>query len=155
MFEIGFLGTKAPMFMDIVTLIVVLLPFLLYGSIFLAKQKKYRLHKQTQVALFIITLFVILFFEYGVRVDGGIEKYLTYTDISDSFVIGFLTFHITIATVTIFLWGRLFYLSLKALKAGELPGKFSIYHKKLANITAIAIILTAITGFGVYFILFI
>jgi len=155
MFETGFFGTKAPLFMDIVTLIVVLLPFLLYGSILLAKKKKYRLHKLTQIALFITTILVVAFFEFGVRLDGGIKKYLTYTDISDSFVIGFLTFHITIATIAIILWGRLFYLSLKALKAGELPGKFSIYHKKLANITAIAIVLTAVTGFGVYYILFI
>ncbi len=152
MFQTGFLGTKAPLFMDIVTTIVVLLPFLLYGSILLAKQKKYRLHKLTQIALFITTILVVTFFEFGVRLDGGIKKYLTYTDIADSFVIGFLTFHITIAII---LWGRLFYLSLKALNAGKLPGKFSIYHKKLANITYIAIILTAITGFGVYYILFI
>lgn len=154
MFEIGFLGTKAPLFMDIVTLIVVLLPFLLWGSIFLVKRKKYKLHKQTQIMLFIITILVVVFFEYGVRLDGGIKKYLTYTDISDSFVIGFLVFHITIASGTIILWSRLMYLSLKASKS-FLPGKFSAYHKKFAKVTNIAIILTAVTGFGVYYILFV
>lgn len=154
MFETGFFGTKAPLFMDIVTLIVILLPFLLFGSIALAMKKQFALHKLTQVTLFIVTVIVVLFFEYGVRIDGGIEKYLTYTEISDSFVISFLVFHITIAMVAIFLWARLLYLSLKASKTGELPGKFSLYHKKFAKATTIAILLTGITGFGVYYILF-
>ncbi|MBD3807117.1 MAG: DUF420 domain-containing protein [Epsilonproteobacteria bacterium] len=154
MFETGFFGTKAPLFMDIVTLIVILLPFLLFGSIALAMKKQFALHKLTQVTLFIVTVIVVLFFEYGVRIDGGIEKYLTYTEISDSFVISFLVFHITIAMVAIFLWARLLYLSFKASKAGELPGKFSLYHKKFAKATTIAILLTGITGFGVYYILF-
>lgn len=154
MFETGFFGTKAPLFMDIVTLIVILLPFLLFGSIALAMKKQFALHKLTQVTLFIVTVIVVLFFEYGVRIDGGIEKYLTYTEISDSFVISFLVFHVTIAMVAIFLWARLLYLSLKAFKAGELPGKFSLYHKKFAKATTIAILLTGITGFGVYYILF-
>ncbi|MCH9739227.1 MAG: DUF420 domain-containing protein [Epsilonproteobacteria bacterium] len=154
MFETGFFGTKAPLFMDIVTLIVILLPFLLYGSIALAIKKKIALHKLTQVALFIVTLVVVIFFEYGVRIDGGIQKYLTYTEISDSFVIGFLAFHITISVGAIALWARLLYLSLKASKAGDLPGKFSPIHKRMAKATTVAILLTALTGFGVYYILF-
>ena len=154
MFEAGFFGTKAPLFMDIVTLIVTALPFLLFGSILLAVKKRFALHKLTQVILFIVTAIVVLFFEYGVRMDGGIEKYMSYTDISDSFVIGFLAFHITVAMGAIILWARLLYLSLKASKAGDLPGSFSTYHKKFARATTIAILLTAITGFGVYYILF-
>jgi putative membrane protein len=74
MFETGFLGTKSPLFMDITTLIVVLLPFLLAGSVHFAYKKNYRVHKLTQVALFIVTILVLLFFEYGVRLDGGIKK---------------------------------------------------------------------------------
>ncbi|MDQ7067856.1 MAG: hypothetical protein Q9M40_07695 [Sulfurimonas sp.] len=38
MFESGFLGTKAPFFMDFVTLLVALLPVLVYGAILLAKK---------------------------------------------------------------------------------------------------------------------
>lgn len=155
MFETGFLGTKAPLFMDITTLIVVLLPFLLAGSVHFAYKKNYKIHKLTQIALFIVTLLVLFFFEYGVRVDGGIKKYMEYTDISDSFIFGFLAFHITIATGMIFLWTRLIYLSIKAERNGELPGSFSVMHRHLAKMTTIAIYLTAITGFGIYYILFI
>ncbi len=155
MFETGFLGTKAPLFMDITTLIVVLLPFLLAGSVHFAHTKNYKVHKQTQVLLFIITILVLVFFEYGVRVDGGIRKYMEYTEISDSFIFGFLAFHITIATGAVLLWSRLIYLSVKAERKGDLPGKFSVMHKHLAKMTTIGIYLTAITGFGLYYILFI
>ena len=155
MFETGFLGTKAPLFMDITTIIVVLLPFLLAGSVHFAHKKNYRVHKQTQVALFIVTILVLTFFEYGVRLDGGIRKYMEYTDIADSFIFGFLAFHITIAVGTVLLWSRLIYLSVKAERKGDLPGKFSKMHLHLAKMTTIAIYLTAITGFGLYYILFI
>jgi len=155
LFEAGFFGTKAPMFMDIVTLIVVLLPLLVYGSIYLAIKKQLKWHKITQVSLFVITILVVLFFEYGVRVDGGIKKYITYTELSDSFVMGFLMIHIAIATGAMGIWGRLIYLSFKAEKVGDLPGRFSETHRRLTKVTNIAIILTSLTGFGVYYILFI
>jgi len=32
LFETGFLGTRAPLFMDIVSVIVLALPFLIYGA---------------------------------------------------------------------------------------------------------------------------
>jgi len=155
MFETGFVGTKAPLFMDITTLIVVLLPFLLAGSVYFANKKNYKVHKLTQIALFVITILVLFFFEYGVRLDGGIKKYMTYSDIPKSFIFGFLAFHITIATGTVIVWARLIYLSVKAEMNGDLPGKFSAMHRHLAKITTIAIYMTAITGFGLYYILFI
>jgi len=154
MFEAGFFGTKAPLFMDIVTFIVVLLPLLVYGSIFLAIKKQLKWHKITQVALFVITLLVVLFFEVGVRIDGGIQKYLTYTDVSDGLVIGFLILHIAIATGAMVVWGRLIYLSFKAEKAGELPGRFSETHRRMTWVTNIAIVLMSLTGWGVYYLLF-
>ena len=144
------IGSKAPLFMDITTLIVILLPFLLASSVHFAYTKNYKVHKQTQIILFIVTILVLVFFEYGVRADGGIKKYMEYTDISDSFIFGFLAFHITIAVGTV-----LIYLSIKAEKNGDLPGKFSTMHRHLAKATTIAIYLTAVTGFGLYYILFI
>jgi putative membrane protein len=155
MFQTGFLGTKAPLFMDITTLIVMLLPFLLAGSVHFAHTKNYRIHKLTQVTLFVVTMLVLTFFEYGVRIDGGITKYIEYTTISQRFIFAFLTFHITIAVGMVLLWARLIYLSIKAERNGDLPGKFSVMHRHLAKATTIAIYLTAITGFGLYYILFI
>ena len=42
MFESGFFGTRAPFFMDIVTLIVALLPFLVAVAISFARNKYYK-----------------------------------------------------------------------------------------------------------------
>ena len=43
MFEAGFLGTKALMYMDIITIYFGLLPFLMGGAIYMAMKKKYKL----------------------------------------------------------------------------------------------------------------
>ena len=56
MFEAGFLGTRAPLFMDIVTVIVALLPFLMWSVVILAKAGVYKQHGTLQVLLFWISL---------------------------------------------------------------------------------------------------
>ncbi|MDD3775960.1 MAG: DUF420 domain-containing protein, partial [Sulfurovaceae bacterium] len=76
MFEAGFLGTRAPFFMDMVTLIVVLLPLLLSGTILLAKIGRYEAHKIAQVALFVVSVIVVGYFEYGVRIGGGFDEFV-------------------------------------------------------------------------------
>ena len=50
-FQTGFLGTRAPLFMDIVSVIVAALPFLIYGAISLAKKGNYSAHESVQKLL--------------------------------------------------------------------------------------------------------
>ena len=75
MFQPGFLGTKAPFFMDFVTLIVALLPLLVGIAISFAKNKNYTLHARVQWLIFIVSVTVVSYFEYGVRVGGGFETF--------------------------------------------------------------------------------
>ena len=56
MFHEGFLGTRAPMFMDMVTLIVALLPFLVGSAIYFAKIRKYKVHAFLQIFIFVSVL---------------------------------------------------------------------------------------------------
>ena len=65
MFHQGFFGTRAPFFMDIVTLIVAVLPFLVMGAILLAKNRHYRAHAYTQISIFAVSVIVVSYFEYG------------------------------------------------------------------------------------------
>ena len=51
MFQPGFLGTRAPFFMDFVTIIVTLLPLLVGFAILLAKKKMFKLHIASQLFL--------------------------------------------------------------------------------------------------------
>jgi len=155
MFEAGFLGTRAPLFMDMVTLIVVLLPLLLGGTILFAKMGRYEAHKIAQIALFVVSVIVVGYFEYGVRIGGGFDEFVKGSSLSHSFIFYFLIFHIAIAIITLYTWLKTLVFSIKAYSHSSLPGSESAHHIKMAKQTALWINATAITGIGVYLLLFV
>jgi len=155
MFSKGFLGTKAPFFMDSVTLIVALLPILVGISIFLAKSKKYKMHGFSQVLLFITTLVVVFYFEYGVRVAGGFNAFMENSSVDYSYSLIVLIGHILISVVMLYLWAKTLFLGAINFKSYNLPGRYSIEHKKLAKKSFLFIVLSSLTGLWVYALLFI
>ena len=82
MFETGFLGTRAPFFMDFVMIMVALLPLLALVAISMAKVKAYKLHALSQSIIFIVSVIVVGYFEYGVRAGGGFEKFMEQSNTS-------------------------------------------------------------------------
>jgi putative membrane protein len=152
MFEAGFLGTRAPLFMDMVTVIVALLPFLLALAIYPAMKGNYKTHKFAQVALYVVSVVVVGYFEYGVRIGGGFEEFIKGSSMSHSFVYYFLLMHIIIAIITLVVWTKAL---IGAIKSSNLPGSYSIRHKKEARIASMFILATGITGLAVYFMLFV
>ena len=154
MFEAGFLGTRAPFFMDFVTLIVALLPLLLLAAISMAKVKYYKLHALSQSLIFVVSVIVVSYFEYGVRAGGGFESFMDGSNTSHSYALYVLLFHITIAIISLIIWSRTIWKARKATKTGTLPGSSSLEHKKAGQLTFIGIFLTAFTGIWVYVLLF-
>jgi len=154
MFKPGFLGTTAPFFMDSVTLIVALLPLLLLISIGFAKKGKLKLHIFSQLFIFLFSILIIIYFEYGVRVGGGFNFFIKGTKVSYNYVLIVLIVHIVIATVMLFLWSRTIISGLINYRSGKLPGMQSKEHKKGALRTFIWITLTSLTGIWVYLLLF-
>ncbi|GIU01444.1 hypothetical protein TSL6_19500 [Sulfurovum sp. TSL6] len=155
MFQPGFLGTRAPLFMDIVSVIVALLPFLIYGAIMLAKKKNYNAHEKVQKLLFIISVLVVGFFEYGVRMEGGYKNLMEGSSVSHDYLLYVLIFHIMISVTTLVLWIITLYRGNRDKKQSTLPGLYSQSHKKDGQRTFIGIILTMLTGAWVYALLFV
>ncbi len=147
MFEQGFLGTRSPFFMDFVTLIVALLPFLVAGSIYLATLKKYKLHSLSQIIIFSISVIVLVYFETGVRVGGGFNAFMDGSSVSHNYAFFVLILHIIISTVTLILWAITLFRVKKLLPNGG--------HKLLGRITFIGIVFTSLSGIWVYFLLFV
>jgi putative membrane protein len=143
----GFLGTRAPLFMDIVSLIVAFLPFLMLGIIALAKQKKYKLHTLLQGILYAISVLVITFFEIGVRLVGGFKSFMEGSSVGhdDAFIV--LIFHIMISVITLIIWTTTLLTAKKQLQLKK--------HKRAGWMTFIGVTLTTLTGGWVYFILFV
>ncbi|HHO42105.1 MAG TPA: DUF420 domain-containing protein [Epsilonproteobacteria bacterium] len=147
MLKAGFLGTRAPLFMDMVTLIVALLPFLLCGAIWLAKIGNIKLHKIAQVVLFVVSVIVVGYFEFGVRFGGGFEEFIQGSSLNHTFVFYFLLLHIAIALVTLVLWSKVIFY---ALKSKDIQN-----HPKRGKQAAWWILATSLSGLGVYVLLFI
>lgn len=154
-FQPGFLGTRAPFFMDFVSVIVAVLPFLIYGAIMLAKKKNYHAHERVQGLLFVISVIVVGFFEYGVRMEGGYKTLMEGSSVSHDYLLYVLVFHIIISVITLILWVKTLYFAKRAKKQSALPGLSSATHRKDGQRTFVGIILTMLTGAWVYALLFI
>ena len=155
MFQPGFLGTKAPFFMDFVTLIVALLPLLVGVAISFAKNRKYNLHAKVQMAIFIVSVVVVSYFEYGVRLGGGYETFVKNTQVSHDYLFIVLMVHIAISVITLGFWFSTIWSAMSDSRQGGLPGNYSKVHKKAGIRTFIGIVLTSLTGIWVYLLLFV
>ena len=105
MFKAGFLGTKAPFFMDFVTLLVALLPVLVYGAILVARKKMFKTHMILQNIIFVVALVVVAYFEVGVRIGGGFDAFMEGSGVPYTYALIVLILHIIIAVVMLFYWG--------------------------------------------------
>jgi len=155
MFQAGFLGTKAPFFMDLVTLVVALLPLLVGIAISFARRKRYHLHGVLQITIFIVSVLIVSYFEYAVRSSGGYETFVQNTQVSHHYLLTVLIIHIVIAVVTLGIWANTLFHGRKDWKNGTLPGLYSPFHKKAGIRAYTGIVLTSLTGIWVYLLLFV
>lgn len=155
MFEPGFIGTRAPFFMDFVTLIVALLPLLVYAAILLARRGHYKLHAIVQNLIFIFSVIIIGYFEMGVRMGGGFDAFISGSGVSHAYASVVLGIHIVIATVTLFYWVMMIVFGNRDYRLKQLPGIASRTHRHLAVKTFIGIVLTSFSGIWVYLLLFV
>jgi len=154
MLQPGFFGTRAPLFVDIMTLLLAILPFLVAGAIHMAKLKKYGLHMALNVVLFFVALFVIGYFEYGVHLAGAYDAGDDGSTSFPRYLIGVLVLHLVIAMITLGMWANILYNASKHFQNG-LPGPRSKRHRRAGIRTFIGITLTALTGIWLYLILFV
>lgn len=151
-FEPGFLGTKALMYMDIVTLYFAVLPFLLAFSIYQAVRGNIRFHYQSQFLILAVTIIMVLIFEIGVRFTGGFAEYSKQSPISYDFLLLFLIIHILIALMAVGGWIYLIISSYKSYQNNILEN--SSKHRKIGKWIFAALTLTSIMGCLIYLFLF-
>jgi len=153
--EPGFLGTKALMYMDVITLYFALLPFFLAFSIRYAVKKEYKKHYYSQIVIFIVSLIMIILFEIGVRFSGGFIEFSKESSVSFAFLSSFLGVHIFIALLSVILWIIVLYTSLREYKAGGDMAVFATRHKRKARVLFAGLTVTSIMGVMIYIFLFV
>ena len=147
MFHAGFLGTRAPFFMDLVTLIVSLLPLLVAVAISFARKKQYKAHAYTQIFIFAFSVIVLFYFEYGVRVAGGFNAFMQESSVAHNYAFFVLILHIIISVITLIIWASTIFRAKKQLQNKA--------HKKAGFITFVGVIATSLSGVWVYLLMFV
>jgi putative membrane protein len=147
MFDAGFFGTRAPFFMDLVTLIVSLLPFLVAVAVSFARNKYYKTHAYLQIFIFAFSVIVLFYFEYGVRVSGGFNTFMQGSGVSHDYAFVVLVFHIIVSVIALIVWGGTIFRAKKLLQLGN--------HRKMGLISFGGVVLTSVTGIWVYFLMFV
>ena len=140
----------APFYMTIITIYFLLLPFFLAASIYQAIIKNIERHLISQITIFLVTIFVIIYFETMVRISGGFEYYVQYTEVSYNFLVVFLIIHITVAICAVIAWAYLIFISIRAYRTDF----NSQAHKKLGKIVFASLTTTSIMGGCLYYFLF-
>jgi putative membrane protein len=155
MFQPGFFGTRAPFFMDMVTFIVAALPLLIVLGIYLAKIKMYKTHAFVQNFIFIISVIVVGYFEFGVRIGGGFKVFMQGSGASYTYASVVLGIHIFISIITLYFWIITLVSANKLFFQKRLHGLNAILHRKLALRTFIGVAFTSFSGIWVYILLFV
>jgi uncharacterized membrane protein YozB (DUF420 family) len=146
----GFLGTRADIIVDVVMTISGFLPALMMFTFYLAAKGKYQLHKNMQLGLLLLVTILVVALEVDVRsgdlqAAGALSSYHDSMTLTVVFVI-----HLFFAITTFFGW---LWLVIKSAKI--YPKGFKTFkHKKWGKLLFIDIVLTVITGWMLYIMVF-
>ena len=141
--------------MNVMVIFFSILPFLVMASIYFAKNKQYKLHFYSQGFILVLTVFVLVFFEIMIRIDGGFFEFAKQSNLPHGFLVGYLIFHIIIALIAAVLWIRLFIKSMNLYQKGKIAQIKASKHMRDGKITFVFLLLSCITGVFVYLFLFI
>lgn len=149
----GFLGTGAPLAVDLIVVgLSVVLP-ILFVSIALVRRGERAKHRAIQVAITASLALALIFFEIQVRSAGGWREMIADRGHSDSRItlIGVLLgVHLIFAVSTPLLWVAALMTSGKAW-SGQRPRR----HRLVARLAAGDLVLTALTGWLWYAVAFV
>lgn len=151
-FSPSIFGARCDVLMDIVVLsMVIILPLLWYSVKKVKHNHNYTLHKNIQLTMFIILFFVVLLFEYNMKLHGGIFEMVKGSAYEGTFFLNFMIyFHTFLSITTAIIWLVLIVLSLIKFGKNPRPGKFSRTHKFWGRIGMWDMALTCFTGLILY-----
>ena len=145
----GFLGTRADIIVDTVMVASTLLPFFLIIAIRYAQKEKYDMHKWLQIVLFTVVNILVIGLELDIRI-GGLDKVIARSPYHDSTeLLSIFLIHLFFAISSTLLW-----LWLIVVSAKRYPIHFTFPHKKYGKIVFVDIVMTMLTGWVLYAMVF-
>ena len=155
----GFLGTRGSLMLDTVFLAMLAVLPVMGISIWLVKyRRKFQLHKIIQLTLASALLLAVVAFEIEVRVTGWTDRALPSPYWQDGrwndWIDASLAVHLCFAIPTPLLWMVVIVQALRRFPKPPRPNEYSRRHAIWAWLAAIAMSLTAITGWVFYWLAF-
>jgi len=146
----GFLGTRADLIIDSIMVITGFLPLFLLYSFYLASKGRYALHKNLQLFLLLLSSIAVIALELDIRL-GDIEHIRVQSSYYNSTILKVVfAFHLFVAISSFFLWSWMVFkfslLSVAKIKQTN--------HKLWGKILFIDLVLTLISGWAIYFMIF-
>jgi putative membrane protein len=156
----GFLGTRATLMLDLVSLSMLAVVPVLAVSIYLVKYRQmYALHKRIQLILGGVLLVAVTVFEVDIRLHGWrhlAEPSPYYgRDGGTNWVMVCMAVHLVFAVSTTVLWAVVIWRALRNFPSPPVPGPHSAWHKRWARLAAIDMMCTAVTGWLFYWLAFV
>lgn len=149
-FDVGFLGTRSPFFIDFITSFFILLPFFLLYSILHAKNGYYKKHINLQKILFVLTIIFSVTFEVLIRMDKDLFLFTHEVIFSSQYLIIYFYIHIFVATIALAVWCYLIIISHISYKKDALIKR----HVVLGHFVFYSIALTSVMGTVMYMLIF-
>jgi uncharacterized membrane protein YozB (DUF420 family) len=153
----GFLGTRAPLVLDLLFLAMLGVVVVLGWSIYQVKyRRRYALHKRVQVILGIVLLAAVAVFEVDIQVHGWQDRAAGQVGGAVApVVVNALYVHLFFAISSVVLWPMVIVRGLRNFPDPPRPGAHSAWHKRWGRIAAIDMVLTSVTGWVFYWLAFV
>lgn len=149
-----FAPSRAPWAINLIAYAMLALVPLLILSLWFVRQKKYQVHRHLQVFLSVSLLAVVIAFEIEVRFWGW-TQWAKASPYYEGILFPFLYGHVTLAVTTTVLWVTTLVLALRHFPSPARPSSYSQRHKSLARWAALAMSMTAVTGWTFFWMAFV
>jgi len=151
----GFLGFRASLMLDLVSLAMAAILPVLGFSVWLVKfRRRYALHKRIQLALGCILLVAVAAFESDMRINGWKER-ASESPYFPTVVYYSLGTHLVFSVSTALLWVFVITQALRKIPNPPGPSPYSPRHIFWAKLAALDLALTAVTGWIFYWLAFV
>ena len=155
----GFLGTRASLMLDVVTVaMAVILPVLAVSIYLVRYRRRYLLHKRLQIGLSAVLFAAVTLFELDMRVNGWRHRAAAspyYSEDGTSLVSNVLRVHLVFAISTAALWVAVLVQALLKFPRPPAPSLHSRQHILWGRLAALDLTLTAVTGWLFYWLAFV
>ena len=151
---VGFFKTAAPLYVDMMVLLLAILPILSAVSILFAIKRSFKLHQFTQFLLLFLTSISLGTFSYIFYNSKSFELVVQSSSIDYKLVVIALVIYAILATLTVVFWMFSLIYALSDKKRRALPGLYTQSHRRAGKQIFNGLLLMSLGSIGIYWMLF-